>query len=163
MASKLQPFQISDFREHARYGPTIADRVWNAWWRHAGHSLSDIERHMSEMADDRPLPMAVVAHSDHAYLGSAFLIHSDMEERLQYSPWMAALWVEASERKRGVGRALVAEAAARAASLGYPVVHLCCRPDLEGFYLKSGWSIIEQAVGAKSLSVLKLDLSARAG
>jgi hypothetical protein len=41
---------------------------------------SDVKRHM---IDGRSLPMALVAHNDHGYLGSAFLIHSDMEERPQ--------------------------------------------------------------------------------
>ena len=95
----MRTFQISDFREHQRYGSTIADSVWNAWWKNAGRALSDVERHLTEMADDRPLPMALVAHDDDGYLGSAFLIHSDMEERPQYSPWVAAVWVEASARK----------------------------------------------------------------
>ena len=115
----LQTFQISDFRQHQHFGPTIADRVWNAWWRNSGREVSDVERHMIEMADDRPLPMAIVAHNDLGYLGSAFLIHSDMEERPQYSPWVAAVWVEAAERKRGVGRALIVQAAKTADSLGY--------------------------------------------
>ena len=128
---KLQAFRISDFREHQHYGSTIADRVWNAWWRNAGHPASDVERHLIEMADDRPLPMALVAHNDHGYLGSAFLIHSDMEERPQYSPWVAAVWVEAAERKRGVGRALVAEAAKTARALGYRTTYICCRRELE--------------------------------
>ena len=100
----MRTFQISDFREQQCYGAIIADRVWNAWWRNTGRPVSDVERHMFEMADDRPLPMAVVAHNEHGYLGSAFLIHSDMEERPQYRPWVAAVWVEAAERKRGVGR-----------------------------------------------------------
>jgi GNAT superfamily N-acetyltransferase len=160
---KLQPFRISDFRVHQHYGSTIADRVWNAWWRNAGHPVSDVERHMIEMADDRPLPMALVAHNDRGYLGSAFLIHSDMEERPELSPWVAALWVEAAARKRGVGRALVADAAKTAAALGYPVAYLCCRPELEGFYSEIGWTIIEQAVGAKGLSALRLDLGVKAG
>ncbi|MGH6799237.1 MAG: GNAT family N-acetyltransferase [Roseiarcus sp.] len=153
----MRTFQISDFREHRRYGLTIADRVWNAWWRNAGHPVADVERHMIEMADDRPLPMALVAHDDHGYLGSAFLIRSDMEERPQYSPWVAAVWVEASERKRGVGRALIAEAAKTVCCLGYRAAHMCCRPELERFYSGIGWTIIEEAAGAKRLSVLKLD------
>jgi len=125
----LLTFQISDFREQQRYGAIIADRVWNAWWRNAGRSVSDVERHVVEMARDHPPPMAVVAHDDHGYLGSAFLIHSDMEERPQYSPWVAAVWVEAAERRRGVGRALIAEAAKIAGSLGYRVVYICCRQE----------------------------------
>ena len=159
----MQRFQISDFREHQHYGSTIADRVWNAWWKSAGRPVSDVERHMLEMADDRPLPMAVVAHNERRYLGSAFLIHSDMEERSQYSPWVAAVWVETAERKRGVGRALIGEAAKIAGFLGYRAAYICCRPELERFYSAIGWKIIEQAAGAKRLSVLKLDLVARAG
>jgi predicted N-acetyltransferase YhbS len=160
----LRTFQGLDFREHQHYGPTTADRVWNAWWRNAGRvAVSDVERHVIEMADDRPLPMAVVAHAEHGYLGSAFLLPSDMEERPQYSPWVADVWVEAAERKRGVGRALIAEAAKTATSLGYRAVYICCRPELERFYSKIGWAIVERAAGARGLSVLKLDLLAKAG
>jgi GNAT superfamily N-acetyltransferase len=155
---ELPPFQVSDFREHQRYGPTIADRVWNAWWKKAGLPLSNVESHMIEMAEERPLPMAIVAHDERGYLGSAFLIHSDMEERRQYSPWVAAVWVEASERKRGVGRALVIEGARMAASLGYRAAYICCRPELEMFYLSIGFELVEQGAGANRLSVLKLDL-----
>ena len=160
--SQLRTFQISDFREHQDYGPIIAERVWNAWWRNAGREVSDVARHMIEMADDRPLPMAVVAHADRGYLGSAFLIHSDMEERPQYSPWVAAVWVEAPERKSGVGSALIAEAAEIAGALGYRAAYICCRQELEGFYSRIGWKIIEHAVGARRRSVLKLDLLVRA-
>ena len=151
----MQTFQISDFREHQHYGQLIADRVWNAWWKNAGLPLADVQRHMIEMADERPLPMAVVAHNNNGYLGSAFLIHSDVEERPRYSPWVAAVWVEASERKRGVGRALTAEAARIAGSLGYRAAYICCHPDLEGFYAGIGWQVIEQAACANRLSVLK--------
>jgi GNAT superfamily N-acetyltransferase len=159
----MRAFQISDFREHEHYGSTIADRVWSAWWRNAGRPLSDVERHMVEMADERPRPMAMVAHDDNGYLGSAFLIHSDMEERPHYSPWVAAVWVEAAARKRGVGRALVAEVAKIAGSLGYQAVYICCVPKLERFYSGIGWTVVERAAGARGLSVLKLDLLAKAG
>ncbi len=152
----MQTFQISDFRQQQHFGATIADRVWNAWWRTSGRQVSDVERHMIEMADDRPLPMAVVAHEGPRYLGSAFLIHSDMEERLQFSPWVAAVWVEAAERKRGVGRAVVAQAAKTAGSLGYEATYICCQPELEEFYSSIGWKMVEQAAGLKRLSILRL-------
>ena len=78
-----------------------------------------------------------------------------MEEQPQCGPWVAAVWVEASERKRGLGRALIAEAAKIAGALGYRAAYICCRPDLEGFYAGIGWQVIEQAAGANRLSVLK--------
>ena len=158
-------FQISDFREQQRYGAIIADRVWNAWWRNAGRSVSDVERHVVEMARDHPPPMAVVAHDDHGYLGSAFLIHSDMEERPQYSPWVAAVWVEAAARRRGVGRALIAEPQRSRAPLaiGWSISVAARNQELEGFYSRIGWQVVEQAAGPKRLSVLKLGLAATAG
>ena len=73
------------------------------------------------------------------------------------------MWVEAAERKRGIDRALIAEAASTAASLGYRAAYICCRRELEGFYVRTGSTIIEQAVGAKSLSVLRFDLMEREG
>ena len=128
-----------------------------------GRPVEDVERHVTEMADDRPLPMAIVAHNQHGYLGSAFLIHSDVEERPQYSPWVAAVWVEAAERRGGVGRALITEAAKIAGCLDYRVAYICCRPDLEGFYSRIGSQVVEQAAGAKRLSILKRHLATGAG
>jgi GNAT superfamily N-acetyltransferase len=154
-------FQVSDFREQRGYGATIAERVWSAWWKGAGHPLADVERHMGEMAGQNPLPMAVVAHDAGGYLGSAFLIHSDLEARPQYSPWVAAVWVDADKRRRGVGRALVAEAVRNAARLGFAEVYLCCRPEMEGFYTAMGWTVFERAVGAERLSVLKRELESQ--
>ena len=118
---------------------------------------------MIEMADDRPLPMAVVAHSDHGYLGSAFLIHSDMEERPQYSPWVAAVWVEAvraQARRRSRADRRGREDRARPWLSG----GLYLLPAGSGGILRweSAGQVIEQAVGAKRLSVLKLDLVEKA-
>ena len=151
-------FQVSDFREHQDCGPIIADKIWQAWWRNAGHSLADVERHLTEIANGRLLPMAVVAHDREGYAGSAFIIHSDLDERPQYGPWIAALWVEAAKRKRGVGRALVAEAAKAARNLGHAEAYVCCARELERFYSDLGWTVIEQAVGKNGLSILKLNL-----
>ncbi len=154
-------FQFSDFREHQDYGPIIADRIWKAWWRSAGHSLSDVERHLKEIVNGRPLPLAAVAHDAEGYAGSAFIIHSDLEERPQLSPWVAAVWVEATKRRRGVGRALVVEAAKAARMLGYANAYICCSQELERFYSKIGWRVVEQTVGANHLSILKLNLAPR--
>lgn len=148
--------QMSDYRDRQDFGPVIADRVWNAWWKDAGLLLSDVTDHLVEMVDDRPLPLAFVAHDDSGYLGSAFLIECDLEERQQYQPWVAAVWVEETARRRGIGRALVAEAARAAASLGYETSYICCHGELEGFYISSGWTLLERDVGPHSLSVFSL-------
>jgi predicted N-acetyltransferase YhbS len=147
-------FQVSDYRDHQSFGAVIADRVWNAWWKDAGLAVSDVTDHLAEMVDDHPLPLALVAHDDTGYLGSAFVIDCDLEERQQYRPWIAAVWVEPAQRSRGIGRSLVVEAAKATASLGYRTNYICCHDELEGFYASVGWTVLERSVGPHRLSVL---------
>jgi GNAT superfamily N-acetyltransferase len=149
-------FRIADFRDCQSYGSIVADRVWNAWWKSAGQPLSAVEFHMTEMANASPLPTALVAYDDEGFVGSAFVIGCDLEERAQYIPWIAAVWVEPTKRKRRVGSALVAEAVKTARLLGYPETYICCVQRLEGFYAAIGFTLIEQNVGAHRLSVLRM-------
>jgi GNAT superfamily N-acetyltransferase len=149
-------FRISDFRDCQHYGSIVADRVWNAWWKSAGQPLSAVEFHMTEMANDAPLPTALVAQDDEGYVGSAFVIRCDLEERARYSPWIAAVWVDPSKRRNGAGSALVIEAAKTARLLGYPEAYICCLQRLESFYEAIGFTLIERNVGAHSLSVLRI-------
>ncbi|KAB0682848.1 GNAT family N-acetyltransferase [Aureimonas leprariae] len=147
-------FRISDYRNCRHYGPLIAERVWTAWWQDSGVALVDFTRHVDEMADDRPIPAAFVAHDQDGYAGSAFLIESDLDERPECRPWIAALWVEEGKRGRGIATALLRAAAAGAAELGHETVHLCCRRHLESFYETRGWRVEERGVGPHDLSVL---------
>jgi GNAT superfamily N-acetyltransferase len=149
-------FQILDFRDCQHHGSIIADRVWNAWWKSAGQPLSAVEFHMTEMADDAPLPMALVAQDDEGYVGSAFVIRCDLQERAHYSPWIAAVWVDPPKRRRGAGSALVVEGAKTARLLGYPEAYICCLQRLETFYEAIGFSLVERNAGAHSLSVLRI-------
>jgi N-acetylglutamate synthase-like GNAT family acetyltransferase len=147
-------FRILDFRDCQHHGSIIADRVWNAWWKGAGQPLSAVEFHMTEMANDDPLPTALVAQDDEGYVGSAFVIRCDLEERAHCIPWIAAVWVDPTKRRKGAGSALVIEGAKIARLLGYPEAYVCCLPHLESFYETIGFTLVERDVGAHSLSVL---------
>ncbi len=100
-------YSISDYRDCQSHGPIIAERVWTAWWQGSGLKVDDVIEHLKEMTNPHALPTGFVAHDGDAYVGSAFLIHSDLEERPQYIPWVAALWVEEGRRRSGVARALI--------------------------------------------------------
>jgi hypothetical protein len=65
----------------------------------SGMPLSAVEFHMTEIANASPLPTALVAYDDEGFVGSTFVIGCDLEERAQYSPWIAAVWVERTKRK----------------------------------------------------------------
>jgi N-acetylglutamate synthase-like GNAT family acetyltransferase len=85
------------------------------------------------------------------------VIASDLAERPQFTPWVAAVWVEPHARQGGVGAALVERAARDCFALGFGRAYLCARPQRSGFYERLGWTAIEREVGQHRMSVLIRD------
>ena len=81
------------------------------------------------------------------------MIASDLEERPQLTPWVAAVWVEEDARRSGVASALVNRAALDCFALGIRRAWLCARPQRAGFYQGLGWIIAERNVGPHRLNV----------
>ena len=107
--------------------------------------------------DASPIPFALVAHDGEKFLGTSSVIASDLEERPQLTPWVAAVWVEEDARRRGVGAALVNRAAQDCFALGVSRAYLCARPRMTRFYEALGWTVVERNVGAHRLSVFIRD------
>ncbi len=142
---------ISDLRERPQFAGTIADRVWRAWWREQGVSLGQIEAMVAECMDNHEIPLSLLAHDGAAFHGCAHLIASDLDERPQYTPWVAAVWVEESVRRSGLGTRLVLAAAEKGFSQGFDTIYLCAEPHLSSFYEKMGWRCIEEGVDGLSV------------
>lgn len=152
------PFTISDLRQRPEFLDTVADRIWQAWWRDSGHPLDYIAgrlRHENLNAD--PIPFALVAHDGAEFLGTSSVIASDLAERPQFSPWVAAVWVEPRARRRGIGGALVDHATQGCFALGIGRTYLCARLERSGFYQGLGWTPIERDVGPHRFSVFIRD------
>jgi N-acetylglutamate synthase-like GNAT family acetyltransferase len=151
------PFTISDLRQRPEFFESVADRIWQAWWKADGHPLEYIFGRLREDLNDAPIPFALVAHDGEAFLGTASVIASDLEERPQLTPWVAAVWVEPQARQRGVGGALVDRATQDCFALGVRRAYLCARPQRSIFYQRLGWIPIERDVGRHGLSVFIRD------
>jgi GNAT superfamily N-acetyltransferase len=151
------PFTISDLRQCPEFFATVAERIWRAWWEPAGHPLAYIQTRLRENLNEAPIPFALVAHESNEFLGTASAIASDAAERPQFTPWVAAVWVEPHARRRGIGGALVNRAALDCFALGFGRSYLCARPHRSGFYEKLGWTMIERHVGPDQLNVLIRD------
>ena len=132
---------------------TAADRIWAAWWRDAGYPLAAITERLAKSLGPDAVPTSFVALAGDTFLGTVSLIASDLEERPGYTPWIAALWVEPDWRRRGIGAALVAEAAAWAADHGIETVHLAAEPYIAGWYERLGWHAIEHDVGGLTVLI----------
>jgi len=151
------PFTISDLRQGPEFFDTVAMRIWQAWWEADGTPLDHISGRLSENLNARPIPFALVAHDGDTFLGTASVIASDLAERPQLTPWVAAVWVEPQARGRGIGAALVNRATRNCFALGIGRAYLCARPRLSRFYEGLGWTILERKVGSHRLSVFVRD------
>jgi GNAT superfamily N-acetyltransferase len=151
------PFVISDLRQRPEFFDAVADRIWQAWWRADGHPLDYISGRLRENLDATPIPFALVAHDGEAFLGTASVIASDLAERRQLTPWVAAVWVEPRARGRGVGGALVNRATQDCFALDVGRAYLCARPRCSAFYEGLGWVPIERDVGPHRLGVFVRD------
>jgi GNAT superfamily N-acetyltransferase len=146
-------FTISDLRQQPAFFDTVADRIWQQWWQPNGYSLDHIKGRLAENMQDKPIPLALVAHDGTAFLGTASVIAADLDERPDLTPWVAAVWVEESARGHGVGGALVDAAARACFALGFERAYLCARVRMTSFYERLGWTLIERRVGPHQLNV----------
>ena len=146
---------LVDLRERPELAPAVADRVWRAWWKPKGYSLAFIHGLVQHNLSDAPLPFALVAHSASLFLGTASVIESDLDARPQYTPWVAAVWVEPDHRSKGVGSALVRACIAKALANGFDAPYLCARPSMRAFYSRLDLRLIETGVGETLLDVYR--------
>ena len=154
-------FTISDLRQRPKFFDTVADRIWQASWKANGYPLDYISGRLCENMSDSDTPFALVAHDGEKFLGTSSVIASDLEERPQLTPWVAAVWVEEDARRRGVGAALVNRAAQDCFALGVSRAYLCARPRMTRFYEALGWTVVERNVGPHHLSVFIRDSDSR--
>ena len=148
---------ISDLRHIPEFFDTVADRIWQAWWKRHGVPEAYIVERLRENMAGNDLPIAFVAHRGPAFLGTASLLISDLDERPQYMPWVAAVWTEPDARGQGVAPALIEHACAEAFVRGHARVYLCAAPPRRGYYLQLGWHPIEEDVGPLKLTVFVRD------
>nr|WP_246728474.1 GNAT family N-acetyltransferase [Microvirga terricola] len=100
------------------------------------------------------IPTALVAHEGDRFLGTVSVIACDEESRPQYTPWIAALWVEPEARQRGIGAALVEKAAEMAFATGAERLYLLAGAHRRAFYEARGWAILEEDVPKPGMFIL---------
>ncbi|MCA9676906.1 MAG: GNAT family N-acetyltransferase [Kofleriaceae bacterium] len=106
------------------------------------------------------MPYTVVGLADGVPVASCSVIENDCAHRPQYSPWVAAVYVTPSHRRRGVASAILQEAARIASRGGITGLYIDCLAVTAPAYERNGWTIIEREVGDKDSVVMLGRLSA---
>jgi len=151
---------LSNLQDRPEFFDTIADRIWRAWWQPHGVPLAYIAGRLEETITAASMPRAFVAHQGDVFAGTASVIASDLDERPQYSPWVAAVWIEPQFRSKRIGRRLIAHAADHAFNVGVPRVFLTARPARRSLYESLGWDMVEEGVSHLQLTIFKRDAPA---
>jgi len=150
---------IFDLRERPHQVDAVAGRVWAAFWRHKGTPLEQLRRGVeANLHRSDGVPFCPIAEIDGKLCGTASVIANDEEARPELTPWLAALWVDESERRQGIAAALLKEAARRCAALQIERLYLGSRPALRDFYASRSWRVLEQGVGAHALTLYVQEL-----
>ena len=148
-------FHISDLVAVPHFFDIVADRIWVAWHERDGVSLADLRDRLTGNMAGAPMPTAFVAHDGGRFLGTISLIAADLDERPQFSPWAAALWVEPEARRGGVAQKLLDHCVAAALNNGDKTLYLCAAETIADYYLRRGWRLVETGIGPRHLSVLR--------
>jgi N-acetylglutamate synthase-like GNAT family acetyltransferase len=90
---------------------------------------------------DELVPSTYVALKTGGVAGSASIVKHDMDTRMEYSPWLASVYVHSDYRDKGIGSKLVSHVMAVAEKNGFESLYLFT-PDKENFYKRLGWSTI---------------------
>ena len=151
---------IAPLSEHAALIPRLAT-LHQAQWQdlHPRMSVSAWEAEFSWHMTTA-IPATLVAVDEHGgLLGSASLVHDDMDGMVQLSPWLANVLVLPEARGKGVGAALIDAIATAARAQGHARLYLFTT-DRADFYLQRNWVHLENRIHhGKTVSLMYRSLA----
>lgn len=136
--------QLDYLANHEAFIPELAGLHFAEWsYLRPDETLDARTARLRGCCGRLSIPTVIVAFADGRLCGSAMLVQNDMESRLDLAPWLAGVYVTSSERRRGVGAALVQRIERESAALGVSQLHLYAAR-ANAFYERLGWQSLER-------------------
>lgn len=151
--------QISNLKDKPHHLMTLAE------WHHAEWSYLNPQRsfdeRVAEMREDlegKLIPTTFIAEDEQGnLLGSASLLAQDMSSHPELTPWLASVYVDASQRGKGIGSTLVRQVMQHARDNGIARLYLYT-PDQEQLYARLGWQLLSrEPYNGTPVTIMSLD------
>jgi GNAT superfamily N-acetyltransferase len=137
---------ITYLADHMHVAPVLAAWHYGEWsvllpgWSY-DDGLAELRTHIGR----RQVPTTYVVLDGVEPVGSASFVVNDPDIWLEYSPWLASVFVAPAWRGKGVGSLLVARAVEDARLLGLDEIYLYTTQQ-QAFYSRTGWVERERAI-----------------
>lgn len=151
---------IVNLKEIPQIIPLLAEWHHNQWsYLNPQSTLEKRIRKLQRSLCDDLIPSTFVALESDEVLGSASMVAHDMETHMEYSPWLASVFVPPDHRRRGVGSKLVSHTMAVARDNNLDTLYLFT-PNRESFYRRLGWSTLEkEPYKGVTVSIMRITLN----
>jgi GNAT superfamily N-acetyltransferase len=108
---------------------------------------------LREHLEERPYPFTLVLLYADRPVGCVHGVESELDERPDLEPFIAALFVVEERRGEGLGSLLLNAAERQARAAGFATAYLCAwsRPE---WYIARGWTIVEPEAGEKRVPLM---------
>jgi GNAT superfamily N-acetyltransferase len=139
-------FDIDYLAGHREFIPAVAAWHHDEWaYLRPGDTIEARTKRLCAELGFRQIPTTVVAFCGQQVLGSAQLIKHDMDTRMELTPWLAGVYVSPDYRCQGIAAALIGRIIEEARALSVNKLYLYT-PSAEKYYLRHGWSMVEQII-----------------
>lgn len=143
-------YHITALANHPEHVEGVAARIYQLWGHlireDTGMSAAQFTEVVRGRAVTDSVPLTLIALEGNVLVGCVSLKKNEASTDADLTPWIGGLLVDEAMRGRGLGKALLAEAEAAAARLGYSWLYLSCEPHVQAFYEGSGWSLLRNAI-----------------
>lgn len=146
-----------DLAANEKLTALAADRIYHAFWQDTDETPASLLDGVGKVLADGPAQFGLAALAEGTFAGNVLVIRSDVAERPDLGPWVAAVWVEPGFRRRGIGAALVREASAEAFARGVERLYLHCRAARRTFYERLGWRLFEADAPRAGMFILAME------
>ena len=149
--------EIKTVNKTNRYFYEIINSYYNWWGKDKEKSLKDIHDFYVNIIENDDLPIIRALIINDTLIGYYELNAKDDIDELNYTPYLANVFVKEQYRKQGYGSYLINDAIELAKNMGYEKLYL--HSHLENFYEKYGFKFLKEVntkLGKKRIYIYKI-------